>query len=69
MEWVRCRKCKTVLFRCSLEPGSIVEIKCRKCDEMNLITPTGVAAALISDGQGGYILTKPERRAIMESIE
>lgn len=51
----RCQKdsCKSLLARLKLEGGSLVEIKCRRCNAVSTFIPDEPAGS-IPDGQGGY---------------
>ena len=55
----RCRngKCNMLLARIRLSGDSVVEIKCRRCSEVNAFMPeeTGTPRP---DGQGGYLTTE-----------
>ena len=57
----RCRnnKCNSLLARVRLSTDSIVEIKCRRCGQVNTFGPDQVdgdnaALNLVPDGQGGF---------------
>ena len=60
LEWVRCRKCSRSLYRAYLVTGSMVEIKCDRCHELNLQTAHAIDGAMVPDGAGGFILTLSE---------
>ena len=44
----RCRHCARLLFRCWLEPGSFVEIRCPRCGRLSVVEPGNNVAVLIA---------------------
>lgn len=53
LQMYHCRKCGKAMFKAKLVPGTIIEKKCERCDEMNMIT-LEASSDLVSDGTGGY---------------
>ena len=60
---LECRGCNHLLARYRLEPGSVLEIKCHHCPQVNLIrvaapvpasAGVGGATGLRPDGRGGF---------------
>ena len=63
LQEARCqtKNCHMLLAKTRLSADSVVEIKCRRCNTINVIRPQrlddpdDVSINLVSDGQGGFV--------------